>query len=49
MQALALEALEALETPPGASGIPTNAPSRGACHRDEDVCVVDDDEVQTHC
>lgn len=42
-------ALEVLREPRGASGAPSSSSACGGCHRDDDVCAVDDDEVQTHC
>ncbi len=44
LQALARDALAA---PMRAAGTPTSAPSRGACHRDGEVCVMDEGGVQT--
>lgn len=42
---------EVLEAPQSAPGTPTSAPDCGVCLRDDDdeVCVVDEDGVRTHC
>ncbi len=50
-KALAQLAEEVLATPQSALGVPTSAPDCDVCLRDDDeeVCVVDEDGLRTHC